>query len=110
MTPKEKEFVFNKLTGKIYSSNVPEKITITNGGRKWYTSVNEKIDVYNYKYEIENIGINKIKIIIPCKYEIDKTLFGYNNSEYFIKRIKIPENLNLIFKKSYTPFELYGGN
>ncbi|MFV0249712.1 MAG: hypothetical protein ACK5HP_01560 [Bacilli bacterium] len=105
------QYIFNKHNGKIYSpSNVPNNITTTNGGRKWYTSLSKGKGIYNYNYEIKNIGVNKVKIIIPAKYEIVKTLFGNNDSEYFIKRVYIPNNLNLIFSKKYTSLELYGGN
>ncbi len=105
------QFIFDKHSGKIYlSSNVPNNITSTNGGRKWYTSTSKEKGIYNYNYEMKNIGVNKIKISIPAKYEIVKTLFGNIDSEYFIKRVYGPKNLNLIFSKRYTALELYGGN
>lgn len=105
------EFIFDKHTGKIYvSSNVPNNIITTNGGRKWYTSASKEKGIYNYNYQIKNIGVNKINIIIPAKYEINKSLFGNIDSEYFIKRVYIPSNLNLIFSKKFTSLELYGGN
>jgi hypothetical protein len=105
------QFIFDKHTGKIYlSSNVPNNITTTNGGRKWYTSTSKEKGIYDYNYEIKNIGVNKVKIIVPAKYEIVRTLFGNVDSEYFIKRVYIPNNLNLIFSKNYTSLELYGGN
>ena len=105
------QFIFDKHIGKIYlSSNVPNNITTTNGGRKWYTSTSKEKGIYDYNYEIKNIGVNKVKIIVPAKYEIVKTLFGNIDSEYFIKRVYIPNNLNLIFAKKYTSLELYGGN
>lgn len=105
------QFIFDKHTGKIYlSSNIPNNITTTNGGRKWYTSTLKEKGIYDYNYEIKNIGVNKVKIIVPAKYEIIRTLFGNVDSEYFIKRVYIPNNLNLIFSKNYTSLELYGGN
>ncbi|MDD4623767.1 MAG: hypothetical protein PHX40_00060 [Bacilli bacterium] len=105
------QFTFNKLTGQIYkSSNVQKNITTTNGGRKWYVAIDKDIGIYDYEYSLVNVGVNKIKIVIPCKYEINKTLFGNIDSEYFIKRVNIPLSLNTIFSKTYTPLELYGGN
>lgn len=104
------QFVFNKLNGKIYIlGSEPKNITITSGGRKWYTSMKKTKGIYDYNYEVTNIGVNKIAFVIPCKYEINKTLFGYLNSEYFIKRVKTPFDLNNIFSKTYTSTELYGG-
>jgi hypothetical protein len=103
--------MFDKLTGYIYTvGNVPNNISLIAGERKWYVSIDKDIGIYEYSYNALNIGVNMIKITIPCTYEINKTLFGNIDSEYIIKRVKTPLILNNIFSKTYTINELYGGN
>jgi hypothetical protein len=105
------QFMFDKLTGYIYTiGNVPNNISLIAGERKWYVSIDKDIGIYEYSYNALNIGVNMIKITIPCTYEINKTLFGNIDSEYIIKRVKTPLILNNIFSKTYTINELYGGN
>lgn len=107
------EYYLDKLTGDVYEKGQqPNNITTINGGRKWYTSTINELGEYDYQIVDYSLGVNKISIIIPCYYVTQKSLLGDFDSEYYVKRVKTPDELNYRFHLSYTYkqlLELLGG-
>jgi len=105
------EYVLDKNKGHVYEkTNYPSGIVTVYGDRKWYIPITENVGTYPYEINVGNLGVNKISVKFPCKYEITKTLFGYSDSLYIIKRTYIPNNLQYRFNKSYSYQELFGGD
>lgn len=101
----------DRKSGKLYSSQ-PSDVETIDGGNKWYIDIETSFGVYDYYYEIDNIGVNLVKVNIIAKYNVSKYLLGPNGL-YKIKRVWVPDNLNYIFKKSYSYIDLLkevGGN
>lgn len=77
-----------------------------NGGTIWYPSWNDEIGTYEYTYIGSNLGINKITIKRNLNYTITSTMFGNENGKFIIKRVEIPDNIDLIYKRKFTLEEL----
>ena len=77
-----------------------------NGGGIWYPSWNDELGKYEYEYVGTNLGINKITIKRDLSYTITSTMFGINAGKFIIKRVNTPNNLNVIYKKTFTYDEL----
>ncbi|MDD2376356.1 MAG: hypothetical protein PHD15_02160 [Clostridia bacterium] len=98
------QYVMNKKDGTMYISGTAIS-NVINAGKKWYPNMKMPLGDYDYYYNIENIGINKIKFKINCEYTTVKSLFG-TKSKFNIKRVDVPSSLNKISEKSYTYQEL----
>lgn len=102
------EYILDKNKGYVYEkTNYPSGIITVYGDRKWYIPINENVGIYSYEINVGNLGVNRISVKFPCKYEITKTLFGYSDSLYIIKRTYVPNNLQYRFNKSYSYQELF---
>ena len=93
------------IDGKLYADEL-EGYDYYNGGGIWYPSWNDKIGTYDYQYVGTNLGVNKITIKRDLSYSITSTMFGKENSKFYIKRVDNPTNLNVIFKKKFSYSEL----
>lgn len=91
--------------GNVYSSTSGLSNYI-NGGRKWYTPINDELGYYDYTIYLENVGINAVTIIFPCIYRTTQTIFGNKESEYVIKRVETPDNVDYIYYKTYYSVDL----
>lgn len=92
-------------SGDIYSS----KNNLTNyidGGNVWYPNWNDELGVYDYSVVGTRIGINKVTIIRNLQYKITNTFITIDKGIFKIKRVKNPNNLNYVFKKTFTYEEL----
>jgi hypothetical protein len=97
------DMLIDVKTGKVFTiNNKPENIKTFNGGNAWYVPWNDNLGSYNYQIIAQNVGVNKITVIMDCNYEITSTFLGINNGDYYIKRVKTPSNLTYIYKKTYT--------
>lgn len=92
-------------SGDIYSS----KNNLTNyidGGNVWYPNWNDELGVYDYSVVGTRIGINKVTIVRNLQYKITNTFITVDKGIFKIKRVKNPNNLNYVFKKTFTYEEL----
>lgn len=104
------EYVLDNNRGYVYEKGTePSDVSIIYGDRKWYIPMNEELGNHQYIISNNNLGVNRITINFNCEYNISKTLFGYSDSLYTIKRTNIPNNVNYIFSKYYNYEELFGG-
>lgn len=102
------EYVLDKNKGYVYEKgSEPSGINTVYGDRKWYIPINESIGIYAYEINVGNLGVNRISVKFPCNYEITKTLFGYPDSLYIIKRTYVPNDLQYRFNKVYSYQELF---
>lgn len=101
------EYILDKNKGYVYLKGTePPNIKTIYGDRKWYVPMIDHVGNYNYIVELKNVGVNKASIKFKVTYEIVKTLFGYKDSQYIIKRSSVPDNLIFRFKEHYTFDEL----
>ena len=77
-----------------------------NGGGIWYPSWDDELGTYNYEYVGTNLGINKITIKRNLCYSITSTMFGNENSKFYIKRVENPPMFNVIYKRKFSYDEL----
>lgn len=97
--------VLSLIEGNLYNDDELQN-NYYNGGTIWYPSWKDEIGTYEYTYIGSNLGINKITIKRNLNYTITSTMFGNENGKFIIKRVEIPDNLNLIYKKKFTLDEL----
>lgn len=101
------EMLIDTKTGKIYTSNnIPIDIKIFNGGNAWYVPWNEDLGTYQYQVIAQSVGVNKVTIIKDSVYVIQNKFLESNIGDYYIKRVKTPNNPNYIYKKTYTYEEM----
>lgn len=93
------------IDGKLFNQEL-DGYNYYNGGGIWYPSWNDELGTYEYKYIGTNLGINKITIKRNLTYTISSKMFGKEDSKFVIKRVKNPNNLNVIFKKKFSYNEL----
>jgi len=93
------------IKGNLYKDSL-DGYEYYNGGGIWYPSWNDDLGTYEYQYIGTNLGINKITIIRNLTYTINSTMFGSETGEFKIKRIETPNNLNVIYRKTFTYDEL----
>ena len=98
------QYIMDQKEGTIYKygTNVDNSIS---AGKKWYPNMKQPLGEYSYYYNLDNIGVNKIKIKINCEYVTNESLFGVNGS-FNIRRVNIPSNLTKIYEGSYTYSQL----
>ena len=99
------------IQGHLYT-DADNEYTYYNGGGIWYPAWNDELGTYDYEYVGTNLGINKITIKRDLVYSITTTMFGVETGKFTIKRVKNPDNPNIIYKRTFTYDELkeYAGD
>ena len=99
------------IQGHLYT-DADNEYTYYNGGGIWYPAWNDELGTYDYEYVGTNLGINKITIKRDLVYSITTTMFGVETGKFTIKRVKNPDNPNVIYKRTFTYDELkeYAGD
>ena len=99
------------IQGHLYT-DADNEYTYYNGGGIWYPAWNDELGTYDYEYVGTNLGINKITIKRDLVYSITTTMFGVETGKFTIKRVKNPDNQNVIYKRTFTYDELkeYAGD
>ena len=99
------------IQGHLYT-DADNEYTYYNGGDIWYPAWNDELGTYDYEYVGTNLGINKITIKRDLVYSITTTMFGVETGKFTIKRVKNPDNPNVIYKRTFTYDELkeYAGD
>lgn len=93
------------IKGNLYSEALGDN-EYYNGGGIWYPAWDDDLGTYTYQYIGTNLGINKITIKRDLSYTIVSKMFDTDNSEFIIRRVKTPNNLNLIYKNTFSYEEL----
>lgn len=93
------------IQGNLYNEALEGNIYY-NGGGIWYPAWDDDLGTYTYQYVGTNLGINKITIKRDLSYTIVSKMFDKESSKFVIRRVKTPDNLNLIYKKTFTYDEL----
>ncbi len=93
------------IQGHLYT-DADNEYTYYNGGGIWYPAWNDELGTYDYEYVGTNLGINKITIKRDLVYSITTTMFGVETGKFTIKRVKNPDNPNVIYKRTFTYDEL----
>ena len=93
------------IKGELYNESLGDN-EYYNGGGIWYPAWDDELGTYTYQYIGTNLGVNKITIKRDLSYTIVTKMFDKDTSKFVIKRVKNPDNLNLIYKKTFTYDEL----
>ena len=93
------------IQGNLYNEALEGNIYY-NGGGIWYPAWDDDLGTYTYQYVGTNLGINKITIKRDLSYTIVSKMFDKESSKFVIRRVKTPDNLNLVYKKTFTYEEL----
>lgn len=99
------DILLSLISGNLYTSEDSE-YKYYNGGGIWYPSWDDELGTYNYEYVGTNLGINKITIKRNLSYSITSTMFGNENSKFYIKRVENPPMFNVIYKRKFSYDEL----
>ena len=99
------DILLSLISGNLYTSEDSE-YKYYNGGGIWYPSWDDELGTYNYEYVGTNLGINKITIKRNLCYSITSTMFGNENSKFYIKRVENPPMFNVIYKRKFSYDEL----
>lgn len=93
------------IEGNLYNQSA-DGYVFYNGGGIWYPSWNDELGTYEYEYVGTNLGINKVTIKRELAYSITSTMFGADTGKFIIKRVKNPDDLNIIYKRTFTREQL----
>ena len=99
------DILLSLISGNLYT-NEDSEYKYYNGGGIWYPSWDDELGTYNYEYVGTNLGINKITIKRNLSYSITSTMFGNENSKFYIKRVENPQMFNVIYKRKFSYDEL----
>ena len=89
------------IKGNLYNEALEGNIYY-NGGGIWYPAWDDDLGTYSYQYVGTNLGINRITIKRDLSYTIVSKMFDKENNKFIIRRVKTPNDLKLVYKKTFT--------